>query len=122
MYSIGVPTVASASVIVKDTINFIYKNYAFNKEYMKKPSSKLTHNINYLKKEILENSEDKKNLLGFVGTLSDSELQLLLNEVLDPTGYNFMITPKEIDFIIKKMSKIVSNAINNSIHKIDKYK
>ena len=122
VYAIGMPTVASASIIVKDTINFIYKNYAFNKEYIKKPSSKLTHTINYLKHEIKENIQDKKELLGYIGTLNNNELNLLLNEVLNPIGYNFMVTPKEIDFIVKKMSKIVSNSINNSVHKIDKYK
>ena len=122
VYAIGVPTVASASVIVRDTINFIYKNYAFNKENIKKPSSKLFFNVNYLKKEIKENINDKKELLGFIGTLNSEELDMLLNEVLNPTGYNFMVTPKEIDFIIKKMSNIVSNSINNSVHKIDKNK
>ena len=122
VYAIGVPTVASASVIVKDTINFIYKSYAFNKEYSKKPISKLVHGINYLKKGIIENEFDRKELLGFIGTLSDEELYILLNEVLNPLGYNFMITPTEIDFIIKKMSNIVSNSINNIVHEIDKNK
>ena len=120
VYAIGVPTVASASVIVKDTIDFIYKNYAFNKEYMKKPSSKLTHNINYLKKDIKEDKRDKKELLGIIGTLNNNELELLLNEVLNPIGYNYMITPNEIDFVIKRMSNVLSNSINNSIHRIDK--
>lgn len=120
VYAIGVPTVASASVIVKDTINFIYKNYAFNKEYGKKASSKLSYNVNYLKKEIKENETDKKELLGIIGTLNNDELGILLNEVLNPIGYNFMVTPKEIDFVIKKMSNILSNSINNSVHKIDK--
>ena len=122
VYAIGVPTVSSASIIVRDTINFIYKNYAFNKEYIKKSSSKLSFNVNYLKKEIKENDSDKKELLGFIGTLDNEELDMLLNEVLNPIGYNFMVTPKEIDFIIKKMSNIVSNSINNSVHKIDKNK
>ncbi len=120
VYAIGVPTVASASVIVKDTINFMYKNYAFNKEYKNKNSNKLLFNANYLNKNIRENKNDKQELLGFVGTLNDEELQLLLKEVLDPIGYDFMVTPKEIDFIIKKMSNIVSNSINKAVHKIDK--
>ena len=120
VYAIGVPTVASASVIVKDTINFIYKNYAFNKDYVKKPSNKLLHNTNYLKKKINENDNDKRELLGYIGTLTYDELKLLLDEVLNPIGYNFMVTPKEIDFVVKKMSNLVSNSINNAVHKIDK--
>lgn len=121
VYAIGVPTVSSASVIVKDTINFIYKNYAYNKEYMKKPSSKLSvGNNNYLKKETKDILDDKIKLLGFIGTLSNDELQILLSEVLNPIGYNYMVSTKEIDFIIKKMSNVISNSINNTIHNIDK--
>ena len=119
--AIGVPTVVDATVIVSDTINFIYKNYAFNKEYMNNPKSKLTfNNINYLKKELKENKKDKQELLGLVGTLDEEELQMLLYEVLNPIGYNLMVTPKEIDFVIQKLSDVISNSINNSIHDIDK--
>ena len=119
--AIGVPTVVDASVIVSDTINYIYKNYAFNKEYMNDPKSKLTfNNINYLKKEIKENKQDKENLLGLLGTLNEAELQKLVYEVLTPIGYNLMVTPKEIDFIIENLSKVISNSINLCIHNIDK--
>lgn len=120
VYAIGVPTVSSASVIVKDTINFIYKNYAYNKENMNKPSNKLKYNENYLNKEVEIKEIDKKEVFGFIGTLNDNELQLLLNEVLNPIGFNYMVTPKEIDFVIKKMSNVISNSINNTIHNIDK--
>ncbi|MBE6139098.1 MAG: GPR endopeptidase [Firmicutes bacterium] len=119
--AIGVPTVVDATVIVSDTINFIYKNYAFNKEYMNNPKSKLTfNNVNYLKKELKENKKDKQELLGLVGTLDEQELQMLLYEVLNPIGYNLMVTPKEIDFVIQMLSNVISNSINNSIHDIDK--
>jgi len=119
--AIGVPTVVDASVIVSDTIKFIYKNYAFNKEYMNNPKSKLTfNNVNYLKKEVNENKEDKQELLGLLGTLNEEELQILIYEVLNPIGYNLMVTPKEIDFVIQKLSNVISSSINNSIHDIDK--
>lgn len=119
--AIGVPTVVDATVIVSDTINFIYKNYAFNKEYMNNPKSKLTfNNINYLNKRINEDQKDKENLLGMLGTLNDEELQKLIFEVLNPIGYNLMVTPKEIDFVIQKLSSVISKSINNSIHGIDK--
>lgn len=119
--AIGVPTVVDATVIVSDTINFIYKNYAFNKEYMNNPKSKLTfNNVNYLNKEIKENKKDKETLLGMLGTLNEEELQILIFEVLNPIGYNLMVTPKEIDFVIQKLSGIISNSINNSVHSIDK--
>ena len=121
--AIGVPTVVDASVIVSDTINFIYKNYAFNKEYMNNPKSKLTfNNINYLKKEIKENKQDKENLLGLLGTLNEEELQKLIFEVLSPIGYNLMVTPKEIDFVVSNLSSVISKSINNWIQGIDKIK
>lgn len=121
--AIGVPTVVDASVIVSDTINFIYKNYAFNKEYMNSPKSKLTfNNINYLKKRIKESKKDKEELLGMLGTLNEIELQKLIFEVLNPIGYNLMVTPKEIDFIINNLSNVISKSINNFIYGIDKIK
>ena len=115
--AIGVPTVVDASVIVSDTINYLYEYYAFNKEYIKNPKSKLTfNNINYLEKEIKESKEDKKELLGLIGTLNEIELQQLIMSVLSPIGYNLMVTPKEIDFVIEGLSKIISNSLNTSIH------
>ena len=121
--AIGVPTVVDASVIVSDTINFIYKNYAFNKEYMNNPKSKLSfNNVNYLNKEIKDSIEDKQNLLGLLGTLNEEELQILIYEVLNPIGYNLMVTPKEIDFIISNLSNVISKSLNNWIQGIDKIK
>ena len=119
--AIGVPTVVDATVIVSDTINFIYKNYAFNKEYMNNPKSKLTfNNINYLNKKIKEDKEVKEQLLGLVGTLDEDELQTLIFEVLEPIGYNLMVTPKEIDFVIEKLSDVISISINDCVHDINK--
>ena len=88
---------------------------------MNKPKSKLTfNNVNYLTKQVKENRKDKEQLLGLVGTLTDEELQKLLFEVLNPIGYNLMVTPKEIDFVIEKLSSVISISINNTIHSIDK--
>ena len=119
--AIGVPTVVDAAVIVSDTINFIYKNYEFNKNYSNNPKSKLTfNNVNYLNNDIVENKKEKEKLLGLVGTLNEEELEMFIYEVLNPIGYNYMVTPKEIDFVIQKLSNIISNSINNVIHSIDK--
>jgi len=119
--AIGVPTVVDAAVIVSDTINFIYKNYEFNKNYSNNPKSKLTfNNVNYLNNDIVENKEEKEKLLGLVGTLNEEELEIFIYEVLNPIGYNYMVTPKEIDFVIQKLSSVISNSINNVIHTIDK--
>ncbi len=117
--AVGIPTVVDAVVIVSDTINYMTKNYAYNKNFSKKKVSKfISKPMNYLKDDISANDEDKKMLLGLVGTLSSEELKNLIYEVLTPIGYNLMVTPKEVDFVIEKLSDIISYGINNSLHKL----
>lgn len=117
--AVGVPTVLDAAVIVSDTINYMIKNYAYNKNFSNKKISKLVNKpVNYLKKEVLASDEDKKTLLGLVGLLSEEELVNLTYEVLTPIGYNLMVTPKEVDFIIEKLSDVISYGINNSLHNL----
>ena len=117
--AIGVPTVVDASVIVSDTINYMYKHYAFNKEYSKNPKSKLTfNNVNYLNKNIVINTKDKEDLFGLIGKLNSDEVKILINEVLNPIGYNLMVTPKEIDFVIDKLSILIASVVNEALHEI----
>ena len=117
--AIGVPTVASAAVIVSDTINYMYKHYEFNKEYIKSPKSKLTfNNINYLNKNITINKKEKEKLFGLIGTLNDEEIKTLMMEVLNPIGYNLMVTPKEIDFIIDRLSTLIASSLNETLHNL----
>lgn len=117
--AIGVPTVVDASVIVADTINYMYKHYAFNKEYSKNPKSKLTfNNVNYLNKNIVINTKDKEDLFGLIGKLNSDEVKILINEVLNPIGYNLMVTPKEIDFVIDRLSTLISSSVNEILHDI----
>ena len=117
--AIGVPTVVDASVIVADTINYMYKHYAFNKEYSKNPKSKLTfNNVNYLNKNIVINTKDKEDLFGLIGKLNSDEVKILINEVLNPIGYNLMVTPKEIDFVIDRLAILISSSVNEILHDI----
>ena len=117
--AIGVPTVVDASVIVSDTINYMYKHYAFNKEYSKNPKSKLTfNNVNYLNKNIVINTKDKEDLFGLIGKLNSDEVKILINEVLNPIGYNLMVTPKEIDFVIDRLAILISSSVNEILHDI----
>ena len=117
--AIGVPTVVDASVIVADTINYMYKHYAFNKEYSKNPKSKLTfNNVNYLNKNIVINTKDKEDLFGLIGKLNSDEVKILINEVLNPIGYNLMVTPKEIDYVIDRLSTLISCSVNETLHNL----
>jgi len=115
--AIGVPTVVDAITIVSDTINYMHKHYSYSKANINNPSNKLmVYSPNYLKKKIEINAEDKQTLLGIVGTLNNEEVKQLLYEVLTPIGYNLMVTVKEVDFLIEKLSLIISNGINKALH------
>lgn len=115
--AIGVPTVVDAVTIVSDTINYMYKKFTYTKERINSPSFKLSFgNSNYLKKNINVSKETKENLFGLVGKLNDDELRGLVYEVLSPIGYNLMVTPKEVDFIMEKLGDIIGNGLNNVLH------
>lgn len=112
--AIGVPTVVDAACIVSDTINYLYSHFAYQKEAFFNPASKLSFNVNYLKlqKTFKIKKEEKEKIFGMIGTLNDEEIKNLIYEILTPIGYNLMVTPKEEDFILEKLSKIISGAIN----------
>ena len=115
--AIGVPTVVDAASIVNDTINYMYSHFAYQKENYNRPKNKLSYNVNYLKYESKTiKIEDKKRLLGMIGTLSENETKRLINEILNPIGYNMMVTPKEEDFIVEKLAELISEGINNTLH------
>lgn len=118
--AIGVPTVVDAVSVVADTINFMEQHYAFYKEFFKLPLSKMVSSgqINYLNKSVNIDTEDNKKILGIVGSLSEDELRDLLFEVLTPINYNMIVTPKEVDFVVDKISKLIGEAINHSLHNI----
>lgn len=117
--AIGVPTVVDAATIVTDTINFLYKYYAYNKDSTIQILNKLSLNkANYLKKDINLNINDKQKIFGIIGNLKDEEIHELISEVLQPINYNLMVTTKEIDFLIDKLTELISDGINKSLHQI----
>lgn len=118
--AVGIPTVVDAVTIVSDTINYMFQHYSYSKENINNPLNKLMILPNYLKKGVVPDIDDKKTLLGIVGTLNEYELRELIYEVLTPIGYNLMVTPKEVDFLISKLGTVISNGINSSLHlKVD---
>jgi spore protease len=120
--AIGIPTVVDAVTIVSDTINYLYQLFSYKKDNINNPINKMIsyQSINYineLNKNSKLNLKEKEALFGMIGNLSDVEIKNLINEVLCPIGYNLMVTPKEVDFIIHKLSKILSEGINHTIHR-----
>lgn len=116
--AIGVPTVVDAVTIVSDTINYMYKHFSYTKENMHNPVNRLiSGGVNYLHKDVKVDEKEKNALFGIVGNLGENEVRQLIFEVLSPIGYNLMVTPKEVDFIIDKLSDIIGNGINKALHK-----
>lgn len=117
--AIGIPTVVDAATIVKDTINFLMEKISYNIANINNPKDKLSNPnlINYLNNGYNLDIEEKKKYLGLLGSLDDEEIKSLFLEVLSPIGYNFMVTPKEVDFLIDKLSVVLSKSINQVLHK-----
>ncbi len=114
--AIGIPTVVDAASIVNDTIKYMYKHFAYSKANYNNSAEKLKFGVNYLNKEVDEDISDRENLLGIVGTLNDAEMKQLIYEILNPIGYNLMVTPKEEDFVVERISEVISGGINSSLH------
>ena len=116
VFAIGIPTVVDSITIINDSINHITNYYSYMKNNINNPSEKLKIvRTNYKDNDI--NTDDKKELFGIFGTLNEEEIKQFICEVLIPIGYNMIVTPKDIDFEIKRLSNILSNGINNSLHK-----
>lgn len=118
--AIGIPTVVDAVTIVSDTINYMEKHFSYANQNLNNPSNKLAvGSVNYLKKKGIRelDNEEKEKYMGFLGSLNDDEIKSLIYEVLSPINYNLMVTPKEVDFVIDKLSEVLSTGVNKALHK-----
>lgn len=117
--AIGVPTVVESATIVNDTINYLFKHISYIKNNLE--INKLSFNKFGNYKEKINNNtlneKEKKELIGMLGTLNDEDKHALFLEVLNSIDYNLMVTPKEIDFIIAKLSDVISSSLNNALHR-----
>ena len=121
--AIGIPTVVDVSTVIGDTIQYLYKHISYIKSNYDK--NKLifsrTGYLNKIKNNELS-LEERKEVGGMLGELSEVELKELFDEVLTSIDYNMMVTVKEIDFVIEKLSSVISSSINNSLHcSVDHY-
>lgn len=117
--AIGVPTVVESSIIVNDTIKYLLKHISYIKNNFSKSKLTYTKFGNYLDK--IKNSDlsidEKKEILGMIGELSEEDKLSLINEVLTSINYNLMVTNTEIDYLILKLSEIIANSLNNALHR-----
>lgn len=117
--AIGVPTIVDAVTIVSDTFKYMLKQFSYKLDNLDNNKLKFVDEMhqNYLEKKDELTSEEKEKLLGIVGSLDEYSMKKLLLEVLSPIDYNLMVTPKEIDFVIDKISLLIGNTINKVLHK-----
>lgn len=115
--AIGVPTVCDAVTIVNDTIDKIHNHFAITTENINNPTFKLMpiNEINKFKAKPLDKVRIKE-LSGLIGMLDTDDRKKLIKEIIDKTEYNLMVTPKEIDFIIDKLSDLISIGINETMN------
>ena len=116
--SIGVPTVVESTIIVNDTINYLFKHISYLKNNYDTNKLIIKRNIEYKNKiKNLElNNKEKQEISGLIGTLSEEEKKSLINEVLKSIHHDMIVTPKEIDFLIENLSETIANSINKSLH------
>lgn len=114
--AIGVPTIVEASTIVKDTIINLKKLISYQVQNKDNLKTKLTTYQDYSNQENILSIKEQKDILGEIGLLEPIDLKQLMDEVLIPIKYNLMVTPKEIDFQIERLSLLIANSINKSLH------
>lgn len=115
---IGVPTIVDLVTIVSDTFQYIYKHFSYKIDHINDAKTKLVPESkqNYVNYPNTLTDEEKEEILGVVGSLEDKDVKQLMREVLIPIHYNLMVTPKEIDFTIEKLSLLLGQGINKSLH------
>lgn len=115
---IGVPTIVDLVTIVADTIQYIYKHFSYKIDNVGNSKLKLVpeNRQNYIDYPNTLTKEEKEEILGSIGNLDYEEVKQLIVEVLTPINYNLMVTPKEIDFTIDKLSLLLAQGINKSLH------
>lgn len=118
--AIGVPTVVESTIIVNDTINYLFKHISYIKNNYETNKLILNHRDSKKYLETINNQtlskDEKKEISGIIGTLDETKKKELINEVLNSIDYNFIVTPKEIDFLIDKLSTTIANSLNTSLH------
>lgn len=89
--AIGVPTVVDAATLVNDTLGLL---------------------LSEMTAALPEGSEFFETLR----RLEEEEKYALIKQTLDPYVGNMFVTPKEVDAIIDRLSNIIANTLNITLH------
>lgn len=120
--AVGATTTVDAVTIVSDTIDYMFKHFSYVKDNIDNPMNKLIvgGEVDYRNKAHDLSENDKHEIFGMIGDMDKNSVRKLVSEVLSPIGYNFMVTPKEIDFLVDRLGDVIGNGINKALHeKVD---
>jgi len=117
--AIGVPTVVDAVSITSDMVDLLLKHLGKSMYEGDRAYSKLLTGApakqNYTEED-MPSIEIREKFLGQIGILNTDEKRQLLQEVLTPSGFNMIVTPKDIDDQIESLAKLISNGLNVGLH------
>lgn len=89
--AIGVPTVVDAATIAGDTIEIIVNN-------------------------LEEHAKENEPLYKMLSVIEEEDNMPIIKEALSPAIGDFIVTPKEIDEAVSRLSRIIGDSINLSLH------
>lgn len=89
--AIGVPTVVDAATMANDTIDMVMDS-------------------------VIKEASEGTDFYNMLKNIDRNEKYQLIQEVLKPYIGNLIVTPKEIDNIIEKISKVIANGLNIALH------
>lgn len=89
--AIGVPTVVDAATMVNDTIDLVLDS-------------------------MIEQAPQGTEFYKMMKSINRDEKYSMIKEVLEPYSGNLVVTPKEIDDVIKRISKVIANGLNIALH------
>ena len=84
--ALGIPTVVESAVLVNDCLELLIE-------------------------KLQQDAESNE----YLNKLKNDNNYEIIKDTLNPYSYNMIVTPKEIDELIEKMSDIVANGINLSL-------
>ena len=85
--AIGIPTVVEAATIATDSLTLF-----------------------------IQKVQEQAQSNDFLNQLQEEDKYEMIKEVLSPSDYNFIVTPKEIDDLIENMKDLVARGINFAVN------
>ena len=89
--AIGVPTVVDAATMANDTIDMVLDS-------------------------MIEHAPQGSEFYTMMKSIDRDEKYRMIQEVLEPYVGNLIVTPKEVDDVVQKVSKVIANGLNIALH------